>query len=173
MLSDGTLKLSGKTEKSFVSIKITNGEELIYINTLKTTNGEYEIPVELPGYGEYTLKTSENGDQTISFANEGYSSTEDAMTYYNASNAQGLLEWTKILAEDIFESKASGLPSYITKKTIGEKNYLSVNKDEKKGVVYAAAYKDGYLKSVSKETEPGVCMLDVTGLDDYTVKVFD
>lgn len=42
-----------------------------------------------------------------------------------------------------------------------------------KGVVFAAAYKDGYLKSVSKETESGVCMLDVTGLDDYTVKVFD
>lgn len=170
--SDGSLKIKGAEDAEFTAVEIYSGTELVWRDTIIKADGN-EAELTLPEFGEYILKTSETKDQIITYSGDNYYSCEDAMTYCNAENSKRLLTWTKTLAEDFFESKSSGLPSYITKKTEAGRNYLSINKPEKEGTILAAAYKDGTLKAAAIAGEDGICVLDVTGLDNYTLKIFD
>lgn len=171
--ADGMLKIAGTLGKRLVSVMLQNGGMDVYIDTLKVSDGAYETSVRLPGYGEYTLKISGENAENVSYTNSGYVSCEDAMTYCNVRNEEYLLKWTKILAADFLESKESGLPAYIKKRSENNRDYLYVEKKDKSGKCFAAEYMGSTLMSTAAENSDGMCILDVTDLDGYTVKVFD
>ena len=171
--ADGMLKIAGTSGKRLVSVVLQNGGVDVYIDTLKVSDGAYETSVRLPGYGEYTLKISGENAENVLYTNSGYVSCEDAMTYCNVRNAEYLLKWTKILAADFLESKESGLPAYIKKRSENNRDYLYVKKKDKSGKCFVAAYMGSTLMSAAAENSDGMCILDVTDLDGYIVKVFD
>lgn len=172
--STGLLSVKGTTPAKLAAIKLVKDNEILYLDTVNPENMNYEISYQLPGYGEYTLyvKTIEQCEERISYCKGDYLSVEDAMTYHDTENAKRLLNWTRELADEYFVDKNSGLPLYVEKIQHDDRTYLCITYKHDIGIVLAAAYSEGKMYRVAMEKE-GICMLDVTGLDKYTLKVFN
>lgn len=180
MNSTGMLTIGGTTSEKYVTVSITSGEDTIYIDTIPAADGKYSTYCQLPEYGDYVLKIK-NGStmdtNEIAYKETKYISVENKMTAADNKRAEILLGWSKLLMADYLEANkgytfAEKMPENVTKYSDGDKTYIKVKLDKNAdGVTAGALYVNDALASVVV-AENGECIIDITGIDKYKVKLF-
>lgn len=171
--STGVLKVNAKSNSDFAAVKISKGSEIVYLNTFG--KGDVSFEYVLPEKGEYTLEINSGEKQTemINYADNGYISLEDKMTYIGILRTERLFNWSKLLMSDYIENqKGIKLPEKIDKETVGERTYIVLDYSDSDYDIYAALYgANGELVSIDK-AEIGICKADITGITEYKIRAF-